>query len=58
MHRPLRRNGSNIGKKIKHLLLQRIKIKKIIEKHGGRVWINSILNEGTALYFTIPLRRI
>jgi signal transduction histidine kinase len=33
-------------------------IKKIIEKHGGRVWINSILNEGTALYFTIPLRRI
>ncbi len=29
-------------------------IKKIIQKHGGKVWIESIVNEGTALYFTIP----
>jgi signal transduction histidine kinase len=30
-------------------------IKKIIQKHGGRVWIESILNEGAVLYFTVPL---
>ncbi|WP_055669083.1 sensor histidine kinase [Desnuesiella massiliensis] len=29
-------------------------IKKIIQKHGGRVWIEGVLNEGAALYFTIP----
>lgn len=29
-------------------------IKKIIQKHGGRVWIEGILDEGATLYFTIP----
>ena len=29
-------------------------IKKVIQKHGGRVWIEGILNEGAILYFTIP----
>lgn len=29
-------------------------IKKIIEKHGGRVWIEGKVNEGTIIYFTIP----
>lgn len=29
-------------------------IKKIIQKHGGSVWIEGILNEGATLYFTIP----
>ncbi len=32
-------------------------IKKIIKKHKGRVWIESILNEGTTIYFTIPIDR-
>jgi light-regulated signal transduction histidine kinase (bacteriophytochrome) len=29
-------------------------IKKIIQKHGGRVWIEGALNEGATLFFTLP----
>lgn len=29
-------------------------IKRIIEKHGGRTWIEGILDKGTTVYFTIP----
>lgn len=31
-------------------------IKKIIQKHGGRVWIEAVLNEGATIYFTLPTK--
>lgn len=30
-------------------------VKKIIQKHGGSVWIEAVLNEGATVYFTIPI---
>jgi signal transduction histidine kinase/ABC-type uncharacterized transport system substrate-binding protein len=33
-----------------------VTIKKIIEKHGGRTWIEGAVNVGATLYFTLPIK--
>ncbi len=29
--------------------------KEFVEKHGGEIWVKSVLNEGSKFYFTLPI---
>jgi signal transduction histidine kinase len=32
-------------------------VRSVIEKHGGRVWVESVLNQGSTFHVELPLEQ-
>lgn len=47
--------GENGGHRISGTGLGLFVCKALVEAHGGRIWVDSVLNKGTTVQFTIPV---